>query len=610
MIASKWLLLPLDQHKVIFIGVGLAIVFLMSLDEKKKTTLASKIFTWIWIVLSILLTLYVVLNYYNIVTHMGINTLQDTIVGAILVLLVLEATRRAWGLIIPSLILIAIAYAFFGPYLPGILYHSSMSFSRLVGYAAINFQGIYGSLTSLGALEVFMFVLLGSVLEASGGTEFFMKLALGIGSRYRSGAAQAAVISSAFMGSVSGSIATNVATTGAVTIPLMIKKGYSKEYAGAVEAVASTGGQIMPPVMGAAAFIIANSTGVSYAHLLWMALLPALLYYLSLAFNIHIRSLKKEIPLSTDQKHDLLKAIKEDGYLLLSIGVLVWALAAKVPVTLSALYAILSIIVLYAIKQWIQNHSNPRRFFHVMGKFLLNALSSGAISATKLGLILASLGIMVELFVVTGFAQKISFQMIDLSGNSLPMLLLLVALSCILFGLGMPTTGAYLVVSILAAPALVNFGIPLVAAHLFVFYFGLMASVTPPVGIGAIVATSISKGNYIKTALIATRLALSGFILPLFFIFRPEIIWLKGNFFDTMLAFVSILIGLVSIGAIFERFLLRKLNLLQMILLAVTAYLSFDPAIWSSLVGILLFGAVILPQYYKNIQGMGQELAG
>lgn len=611
MIASKWLLLPIDQHKVLFVGVALVLVFLLSMNEKEKkgSVALNRIFTGLLVILSSVFTLYLFLNYYEIVTRMGMNSLRDTIIGAFLIFLVLEATRRSWGIIIPSIVILALIYAYFGQYMPGILFHGGMSFNRLISYASINFQGIYGSLTSLGAMEVFMFVLLGCTLQASGGTDFFMKLALGIGSRYRSGAAQSAVISSCLMGSVSGSIATNVATTGQVTIPLMTKRGYSKEYAGAVEAVASTGGQIMPPVMGAAAFIMANTTGIPYVQILMYALLPALLYYLSLSISIQIRSVKLNLPISKEKNNQVFKALKEDGYLMLSLGVLIWALYIRTPIQLAALYAILTIMILFTLKQLIVYRSNPKQFFIVIKNFLVESLSTGAISGAKLGLILASLGVMVEYFVVTGFAQKISFQMIELAGGSLPLLLLLVALTCILFGLGMPTTGAYLVVSILAAPSLVNFGVPLIAAHLFVFYYGLMASITPPVGIGAIVASAVSGGNYMKTAFIATRLALPGFLLPVFFIYRPELIMLEGSMFDTMLAFVSTLIGLVSIGAIFERFLLNQLKVWQIALLAVSIFLSFHTGTISSLVGISLFIFVMFLQSREGKEALIQKMA-
>ena len=442
MISTKWLLVSLDEHKVLHIAIGLILVYLLSIQvDNEKKSLAKKIISLILLVISIVASLFILVNYESISTNIGLPSKSDTIVGFILVVVVLEATRRAWGFIIPTIVLIAMLYGYFGQYMPGILYHSGLSFDRLIAYASTNFQGIYGSFTGIGAREVFLFVLLGTTLQAAGATNFFMKVAQGIGGRFRSGPAQAAVISSAFMGSVSGNISTNVATTGSITIPMMHKKGLSREYAGAVEAVASTGGQLMPPVMGAAAFLMATNLGVSYAEILVAALLPALIYYLYLAVSIQIRSVKVNISMGEEEKVNTLQAFKEDGYLLLSLVILILALYLKVPVTLAALYAVLSLVILVAIKKMIVLR-NIKLFAKEMGDFLGESLKSGAINGTKLGLMMASLGIMIELFVVTGFAQRLSFQMIELAGGHLPLLLLLVAITCLIFGLGMPTTGA------------------------------------------------------------------------------------------------------------------------------------------------------------------------
>lgn len=599
MISTQWLIVSLDEHKIIHIAFGLVIVYLLSLQDK-KSSMIGKIFSILLLLIGLGASIYLIINYEEISTRMGLASTSDTILGLILVLLVLEATRRAWGIIIPAIVVLAMLYGYFGQYMPGILYHGGLSIDRLIAYASTNFQGIYGSFTGIGAREVFMFVLLGTTLQAAGATDFFMKIAHAVGGRFRSGPAQAAVVSSAFMGSVSGNISTNVATTGSITIPMMIKKGLSKEFAGAVEAVASTGGQIMPPVMGAAAFLMANNLGVSYAFIIVAAALPAIIYYLYLAVSIQIRAVKKGLPIQKKEESQAMTALKEDGYLMLSLIVLIIALYIKVPVSLAALYAILSLMVLVAIKKLIIHKSNYKLFFKEMGSFLVESLSSGAINGTKLGLMMASLGIMIELFVVTGFAQRISFQMIELAGGYLPLLLLLVALTCLLFGLGMPTTGAYLTVALLAAPALVEFGIPEISAHFFVFYFALMAAVTPPVGIGAIVATGISGGNYLKTALIASRLALPGFMLPVYFVYRPDLLWVDANFFGIIITFISILLGLISLSAVFERFLMQNLSIWQILILLTSATLSLFPEIWTSLIGIALFGLVIVIQRKNN----------
>lgn len=598
---ARWMLLPLDQHKVIHVAFGLVFVFLGSLVIKKqKYSNLKKLISLILALATVVLSAYIVFNYYNIVIKMGVPARFDVIVGGLLVLLVLEGTRRAWGPIIPIIVIFGLAYGYFGAYLPGVLFHGGLKLPRLIAYSSIYFQGIYGTLTGAGAVEVFMFVLYGCALETAGGVDFFMKIARRLGGRLRSGPAQSAILGSAFMGTISGSVAANVATTGKITIPLMIKNGYSKELAGAVEAVASTGGQLTPPVMGVVAFIMASTTNNHYFQICKTALFPALIFYIYLACTIQIRAARKNFPIPKEKiNENLLGDLKKDGYLLLSLFILIFCLATYMPPAVAAFNAILSLFLLYAIKTFIIKRK-IKPFIIEMWHFFINALSSGAKQATKLGLILACLGIMVELFVVTGFAQKISFQMIELAGGSLILMLGLIALTCILFGMGMPTVGTYMVVSVLAAPALVRLGIPLLAAHMFVFYYGLMAMVTPPVGVGVIVATGISEGNYFKTAFIATKLALPGFILPLFFIYRPELLWMDVTVFEAFMTFVFVLTGLICLVAIFERYFFNKLNILEILILTITCYLLLSTGNWSSLAGLILFTTILVVQYLKR----------
>ncbi|MDD4362851.1 MAG: TRAP transporter fused permease subunit, partial [Atribacterota bacterium] len=392
----------------------------------------------------------------------------------------------------------------------------------------------------------------------------------------------------------------NVATTGKITIPLMIKNGYTKEMAGAVEAVASTGGQLMPPVMGVVAFIMASVTSNHYFQICKTALFPALIFYLYLAFTIQLRAIRKNLPIpDKEEQHDLWITFKKDGYLLLSLVVLVYSLAIYMPPAIAAYNAILSLVFLFTIKTMITKKRIKPALCDI-GTFLVQSLSSGAKQAAKLGLILACLGIMVELFVVTGFAQKISFQMIELSRGNLLLMLLFIAITCLLFGMGMPTVGTYMVVSVLSAPALVKLGIPLLAAHMFVFYFGLMAMVTPPVGVGVIVATGISEGNYFKTAFNATKLALPGFILPLFFIFRPEILWIDTSFVGVFITFVYILIGLFCLAIVFERHFFDHLKFWEIIFFTINSILLLSPGNLTSLIGLFLFTSYLAYYHIKS----------
>lgn len=541
------------------------------------------------------------MNYEVMATRIGMPSSVQTIMGLIILLLVLEGTRRAWGMVIPIVVICALLYAYFGQLLPSIFNHGGMSFDRLIGYAATNFQGVFGSLTALGLREVFMFVVLGATLEASGATEFFMKIARGIGGRLRSGPAQSAIVGSAFMGSVQGNITSNVATTGAITIPLMRKSGYTKEHAGAIEAAASTGSQIVPPVMGAAAFVMADTTGIPYAEIILIAIVPAIIYYLFLSINAQFEAMKMRLQKGEkSQRNEAFKAIKQEGYLMISLVVLIYVLYIGLPVAVAALYTIITLFFLVLVKNIIVHRFNFKNITKEMGIFLFKSLREGAINGTKLGLIMASLGVMVEMFVVTGFAQRISNQMISIAGNSLTILLLLVALTCILFGMGMPTTGAYITVSVLAAPALIQFGVPLVAAHFFVLYYALMAAVTPPIGSAAIVATGISGGKYMTTAFISTKLALPGFILPFIFVFRPEILLVSDNLLEIIIAGLTALIGIVSISCIFARYMVNRLTIWEMVFLALTVVISFIPSILFSLLAITIFAFVLVVQIRKG----------
>ena len=600
MIMARWLFIPLDQHKIIHVGLGLCVVFLSSIKLLKGKQLLKRSFLILLTALSAGLSFYLFTEYEAMATRIGFPIFADTIVGFLLVVLVLEATRRTWGFIIPLVVIFAMLYGYFGRYLPGILYHGGLKLPRLLAYASTYFSGIYGSLTGTGSMEVFMFCMLGSFLSASGAIEFFIDCARSVGRRSRSGPGQAAIVSSGLMGIVSGSVAANVVTTGYVTIPLMIDNGYKPEFAGAVSAVASTGGQLMPPVMGVAAFLISASTGTPYFTLCKMAFLPAVAYYVYLFAAVHFRALKINLPKPKMANVNLWSVFKQKGYLLLPIVLLMWLMAKHVSPSVAAFYSIFALIGLYAARTLIFSQFNLKIFFKNMVIFMYKGLSSGALEGLKIGLILACLGIMVEIVVVTGFAQKLSFQMVELSGGNLPLLLILVAITCIVFGVGMPTTGVYMVVSVLAAPALIKFGIPTVAAHLYVFYFGLMAMVTPPVAVGAIVASGIAKSDYLKTGLAASKLAIPGFLLPFFFIYRPQILFINGTAFDAVIVFLSCSLALFCLAAVLEKHMFYRLRIIEMLLLIAASSLLIHPSNITTICGALIACGVILIQLKRK----------
>lgn len=527
---------------------------------------------------------------------------NDTMIGVLLVTLTIGIVWREWGKIIPIISLIGIAYAYWGPYVPGLFFHAGISIERIVAYLSIPFfRGVLGGLTEVSATITFMFLVFAGLMKATGGLDLVMRLAFAVGRRSRAGPAQAAVVSSGFMGMISGSIMANVASTGAFTIPLMKRVGFRGSFAGAVEAVASACGQFSPPKMGTAAFLIVGLTGIAYTEVMAAAIFPALIVYLYLAFAVHLRAVKVGIK-SGDELGDAVpfsdvpiqRALLLQGHMLVALGFLVYFLVRQMPPGLAAAYACVILIALEFIKQMVLHIRNPVQGFLEAASAILNGLSEGMRSGAHVAIIIAIISILVEMLVVTGFAQKLSQLLLLLSLDNLWLLLAISALTCLLFGLGLPTSAAYILVAILAAPAIANFGVPLLAAHLFVFYIAIMSALTPPVATGAMVASSIAKSDFIETSFTAVRLALPGFILPFVFVLRPEMLMLDGSFFDTLMVSTLCLVGLVYINIGLEGFLYGRLGpLIRVFCVVGGALLLINSVALNLAAGLLLAGATI-----------------
>lgn len=605
MMVIEYSILPIFLHRVIHLSLAMIICCILVWEEQKnenRETLFTKIINGLFIILVLIQAVFIIVNFETMLYTIGIPTMDITIIGILALILIMMITKQIWGKIIPTIMIIGLLYGYFGYYFPGILNHPGLRLQRLVGYAVTNFQGIYGSLTALSSREVYLFILLGAFMQAAGAIDLFMSVAKGVGGSLQSGPAQGAVISSAFLGSVTGNITSNVATTGSITIPTMIRLGYSREYAGAIEAAASTGAQLIPPVLGLSAFVMVSYTGVPYSKIMIVSLLPSLIYYFFLAFNIHCRSIKLGLKADKQESGIAMQAIKEKGFIVLPLFVLIVLLLRGLSVANAALYTIIAMIIAVGIKYLYISKLNLNMFFKKMGLYMYEALREGGITALKIALMMASLGVMIEIFTVTGFAQKMSYSMVELSGGSLIILLFLVAFTCIVFGMGMPTVGAYITVAVLGAPALEEFGIPIIIAHFFVFYYALMGSVTPPVCGSVYVATAISGGNFFKTAMESVRLALPGFLLPFYFIFRPNLLLIENNFFISFIVFIAILFSIISIEAIYKRFMFTKLYWSEVILLFLCIPLSFNSSLVFTFISIILFIFVFLKQFrrYKN----------
>lgn len=520
----------------------------------------------------------------------------DVIVGILLLTSIISIATGVWGITIPIIAVVALLYGYFGQWFNSdLLYHSGIKFSRLISYTSIPFfEGLLGSMTGLSASLIFVFMLFAGLLKSTGGIDFILTIASRLAGRSRGGPAQVAVIGSGIMGMISGSTVANVASTGSITIPLMQKHGFKGSYAGAVEAVASTGGQFMPPVMGLTAFLIVGITGVPYPEVMLAALLPAFIYYGNLLFAVHFHAVSSEMKIDASETvqgtgTSLWAELKQYGHLVVAIALLVYLLLGRMPPGHAAVIATIFIITTELLKQLFMNGGSfgdaLRNWFYR----ILAGLHEGVRNGAQLAVVIAVIGVLVDMMTVTGFAQKLSNLMLSVAEGNLLLLLVLAALSCLIFGLGMPTPAAYSLVAVVGAPALVGYGIDVLAAHMYVFFFANMSAVTPPVALAALVASKLAKDSYMRTAFLASRLAIPGFVLPFLFIYNPELLMLEGSVSTRALTFVTTLVGFVALNAALSGTLFQSgMPVSTRCIVAACAIALIAPMFWAKAIGGLL----------------------
>ncbi|MBI9105697.1 MAG: TRAP transporter permease [Spirochaetales bacterium] len=505
----------------------------------------------------------------------------EQILGLIILLLVLEGTRRTVGLPIVLVALFFIVYALFGSYMPSLISHKGYSIWRLVDNLVWTTQGIFGVPIAVSSTFVIIFILFGSMLDKLGAGTFFINFAYALTGHRKGGPAQTAVIASGFMGSISGSSVSNVVTTGAFTIPLMKKTGYSAEYAAAVEAVASTGGQIMPPVMGAAAFVMADMLGLPYYRIALAALIPALLYFLSVSFMVNFQASKKG--LKAVDKKDLpsaLEVLKNGYYVAIPIIALVYFLFIRMYSPMRA--GVFTIFVLIAVSFFWTFMREKRLMF----RELFDALVHGAKIAVPVAMACASAGIVIGIVSLTGLGVRFTQLIISLSGGHLFPALLLTMLACLILGMGLPTTAAYIITSVLAVPALSSMGVPTLAAHFFILYFAIISFITPPVAISAFAAAGIAGSDSMKTGFTAFRIGIAGFIVPFMFVYGPSLLFI-GDWWDIVINTIKAIVGVILLAGFLEGWFFRRLlPVVPRLILGASAVFLIFPRIWSGLVGL------------------------
>ena len=514
------------------------------------------------------------------------------------VVVVLEATRRMIGWPIVILALVFLGYAFLGPYLPGLLQHRGYSVERVVSQLYLGGGGLFGTPLGVSATFVTLIVIFGALLEQSGAGQVLMDVATSLTGRARGGPAKAAVVGSSLMGMISGTAVANVLTTGTVSIPLMKRNGYRPHVAGAIEAVASTGGQLMPPVMGAAAFLMADMTEIPYTEIALAAVLPAALYYIVLFTVVHLEAVKTAIPiLATADLPALRATLLQGGHLLLSIVVFVYLLFDGYSVMYSAFFAIVSAYLASFLRRF--SRLGPRR--------LLAALVSGVEAVLPVAIACAAAGIIIGVITLTGLGLRFSSLIVSVSGGNSFIALVLTMLASLLLGMGLPTAAAYILVATLVAPALVEMGIDLLAAHLFVFYAAMLSSITPPVALAAYAAAGLANANPMQIALTAVKYGCAAFIVPFFFAYHPVLIG-KGSAWAVALTGLSSVLGALCIAAALQGWCLLRCHWLERFGLAAGGLLILAPGYATDALGVIPIVAVALTQFYRRRRAGGAPL--
>ena len=575
-----------------FLLIFTFLLFPMTKKEKRKKTKPSPIDLGL-IVLTIVTFGYLIANYTRIVRGGGFLTSTELIVAAVGLLLVLEAARRAGGTL-AVLGVIFFAYNFFGEWIPGQLGHNGFTLRRVLGHMFWGSQGIFGVGIGVSATYIFIFVLFGAFLKYSGFSKFINDFSLTLVGQSPGGPAKVAVIASALMGMINGSAVANVATTGTITIPLMKRTGYKKEFAGAVEAVASTGGQFTPPIMGAVGFVMAEFLGISYTKVMIAAIVPAFLYYLGLLFAVHFEAKRLGLSgLSKENIPDAMQVVKEQGHLVLPLVVLI----AMMFMGYTPLFAAVVSIFVTIAASWLRKETRMDL------KTIIQATAEGASGAVSVGVCCVMIGVIIGTVSLTGLGLSMGYLILQVVGDGQIYLAgFLVMIMSIILGMGVPGVAAYVIVAAVAIPVLVEVGVNEMAAHMFCLIYACLSNITPPVAMSSYVAAGIADSNQTKTSLIAVKLGLVGFILPFFFLDNPVLLLGATNvgWIISLKAVITACVGTIALAAGLNGYLLNKCNMAERLLLVLSAIFMIHPGAVTDIIGIVLFGAILVLQWMKH----------
>ena len=626
---STWWIIPSTHMRPLHLAFVMGLAYLLYPARKKSRKDTLPWYDVALAVVSVVVCLYPVVFFQKIVSQNSLE-MYELIIGGIGIVLLFEACRRVVGLPIVVIALVFIAIGFFGRSMPGFLGNRGFSLKNIIRHLFYTQEGVFGTPLGASSTFIFLFILFGSFLEKTGVGDFFIDLSNALAGTRRGGPAKVAVITSALEGTVSGSSVANTVGSGSFTIPMMKNLGYRPEFAAAVEAAASTGGQIMPPVMGAAAFLMSEIIGLPYSVIVKAAIIPALLYFAGIYIITDIEARKQGLKgLTRDQMPSLKRIMLERGHLILPLVAIVWVLSSGYTPSVAALTGLLCA----ALGSYLRTGAEllvavfRRRSREPFGAILrrsaglrpmdyLKALEGGARSILGVALACGVAGIIAGMITLTGIGLKMGAGLTALAGGNILLLLVFTMLTSIILGMGVPTTANYLITSTIMAPivakaltgalpdvygalAAISPGIAILPAHLFTFYFGIIADITPPVALAAMAGAAIAKSDPLRTGIEASRLAIAAFLVPYIFVFNPQMLMLNAAWYEVLQIAITSLLGMVGIGMAVEKYWTSKLNILQQLMALAGGLMLIDPNWLTDIGGIVLIALVIAWQQFR-----------
>ena len=588
-----------ESNRAFYLLFTSLLVFLSYPANKNKDSFAPSILDFVFIILASVSIIYWVNEYVNYaINRVSSPSEWDTLFGVIAIIVIVETSRRALGIAIPIIAAIFLLQLYYGEYLPGKLSHSGLPFRRIIEFTFSTQEAMFGVVTATFATFVFPFMIFGAFLEKSGAGAFFMKLATSLTGKWRGGPAKIATFSSALFGSISGSSVANVVASGTFTIPLMKKVGFKNHHAGAIEAIASTGGQVMPPIMGAGVFILATLTETEYLKIAGMNVIPAILFFVFVMLMVDLEALKTGLKgLPQEEIPNFKDVIKEGWHYFIPLIIVITLLFKGYSPDFGAFWGIVSTLVL----SWRNKET-------AMGpKEIFIGLIKGAQSNAAAGAAIGSLGIIIGGIILSGLGLKFSAILVEFSGGSLFVTVIMVTIISVIIGMGSSTTGSYIILAVVAAPALIQLGVPEIPAHLVVFYAACLSNITPPVCVSAFAAAAIAKADPMETGFAALKFGTTLVLIPFSFVYVPELL-LQGSILDISVASVSYLIGyaVLAISVQGVDFFYGKISSFNRLIFFTSAVCFLFPVIyWLKILGLILICVSYLIVYLNNKKSNG-----